>query len=89
MKSFGTFCCVFQYQTVEKGYQHGGCEYEYLQNLLDMTSHENALLCKEHCFIPKLFQASLNTWSHDLTLMPLPTVSPCLLSSSATAATSC
>ena len=42
MKSLGTFCCVFQYQTVEKGNQHGSHEYDDLKNLLDdMTSHEN------------------------------------------------
>ena len=44
MKSSGTFCCVFQYHTVEKGNQHGGREYDDLQNLPDMTSHVNPLL---------------------------------------------
>ena len=38
-----TFCCFFQYQTVEKGNQHGGRKYYDLQNLHDMTSHENPL----------------------------------------------
>ena len=45
MKNSGTFCCVFQHQTVEKGNQHGGRKYDDyfndLQNWLDMTSHEN------------------------------------------------
>ena len=41
MKSSGTFCCVFQYQTVGRGNQHGGGEYDDLQNWPDMTSHEN------------------------------------------------
>ena len=34
MKNSGTYC-VFQYQTVEKGNQHGGRKYDDLQNLLD------------------------------------------------------
>ena len=32
MKSSRTFCCAFQYKTVEKGNQHGGREYDDLQN---------------------------------------------------------
>ena len=27
-----------------RGNQHGGCEYDDLQNWLDMTSHENPLI---------------------------------------------
>ena len=32
IKASGTFCCVFQCQTVGKGNQHGGREYDDLQN---------------------------------------------------------
>ena len=32
MKSSGTFCCVFQYQTVGKGNKYGGHEYDDLHN---------------------------------------------------------
>ena len=44
MKSSGAFCCVFQCQTVGKGNQHGGREYDDLQNWLYMTSHVDPLL---------------------------------------------
>ena len=33
-----------QYRSMGKGNQHGGRKYDDLQNLLDMTSHENPLL---------------------------------------------
>ena len=36
IKSSGTFSCVFQYQTVGKGNQHGGREYDDLQNWRNM-----------------------------------------------------
>ena len=39
-KSCKAFCCLFQYQTVEKGNQHGDRGYDDLQNWLDMTSQE-------------------------------------------------
>ena len=41
MKCSGTFCCVFQYQIMEEGNQHGGRKYDDLQNWLNMTTHEN------------------------------------------------
>ena len=37
-------CCVFQYRTVEKGNQHGGREYDDVQNSwLDIRGHMTAL----------------------------------------------
>ena len=42
------FCCFSQYFHMQTGNQHGGRDYDYLQNLLDMTSHENPLLW-QHC----------------------------------------
>ena len=35
-----TFCCVFLYCAMLRGNQHGGREYDDLQNWLHMTSHE-------------------------------------------------
>ena len=43
IKSNGTFCCIFQYRSVQRGTQHGGREYDDFQNCLNMTSHENPL----------------------------------------------
>ena len=40
----GTFLCVFLYLAMLRGNQHGGREYDDLQNWLDMMSHENPLL---------------------------------------------
>ena len=37
------FCCFSQNRPMQVGNQHGGREYDNLQNLLDMTSHENPL----------------------------------------------
>ena len=36
----GTFYCIFLYRAMLGGNQHGGCEYDDLQNRLDMTSRE-------------------------------------------------
>ena len=33
----------FQYQAVQKENQHGGRNYDALQNWLDMTSHKNTI----------------------------------------------
>ena len=44
IKSNSTFCCVFLYRVMLRGNQHGGREYDDLQNWPDMTSHENPLL---------------------------------------------
>ena len=41
---FSDILLCFQYQTVRKGNQHGGREYDDLQNWLDMTSHELLLV---------------------------------------------
>ena len=49
MKSSGTFCCVFHYQNVGKGNQHGGRQYD-LQNWL-MTSHETLRCMHDYMFI--------------------------------------
>ena len=40
IKSIGAFCCIFLYQAMLRGNQHGGREYDDLQNSLDMSSHE-------------------------------------------------
>ena len=40
---------------MQTGNQHGGREYDDLQNLLDMTSHENPLLIRT--IIVYLFQS--------------------------------
>ena len=45
MKNSGTFCCVFQYQTVGKGNQHSH-KYDDFQNWLNMTSHETLCFFK-------------------------------------------
>ena len=44
IKNLWTFFYSFQYQDVQRGNQHGGHEYNDLQNWFDMTSHENPLL---------------------------------------------
>ena len=43
IKSSWTLCCVFQFRTAGKGNQHGGREFDDLQNWLDMASRENPL----------------------------------------------
>ena len=43
VKSNGTFCCLSQYRPVRRGNVNGGRGYNDLQNLLDMTLHENSV----------------------------------------------
>ena len=60
MKSFRTFCCVFQYQTKGKGSQHGSRKYDDLQNWHDMTSHENPLLLSYSDYISDIEKKATN-----------------------------
>ena len=37
-----------------RGNQHGGCEYDDLQNWIDMTSHENPLLRRVVAYLTRV-----------------------------------